>query len=285
VHDSERRNIAVIAVYGDESADETKERVFAVAGVVGDEDSWASLQARWDERCGGVPFHANDCESNQGDFRVFSDQENKQRYKDLTSLLATYQGLGGFGIALDLIGRRDVFPEAPAGLAYYKCFLELVQAMRNCAAYNKEIAAFTFDMRPEGPHNSGFLYSIARKTSDWTPFLDTEIRFACAKENTRIQVADLFAREVMKALDNRIGPTKRPTRKSWTCLASTGRFHMDVFDKKWFLDLKANMPKLEIETGMSMRSYAQWLRETKRNIDNISNRFAYIGYVIQRDGE
>jgi hypothetical protein len=31
---------AVILTYGDESADETKESVFAVAGVVGSEDDW-----------------------------------------------------------------------------------------------------------------------------------------------------------------------------------------------------------------------------------------------------
>jgi hypothetical protein len=40
-----------------------------------------------------------------------------------------------------------------------------------------------------------------------------------------------------------------------------------------------------METGMSMRSYAEWLKDTKRQIDNISNRFAYIKHVIERDGE
>src|ERR1017187_534422 len=280
-----RRVTFVIAVYGDESADETKERVFAVAGVAGDEQSWEILQGKWDERCGGIPFHANDCDSNQGDFAVFSDPENKERYKDLTILLSNSPGIGGFGIALDLIGQRKVFPEAPIGLAYYKCFIELIQAMRNCAAYNREIAKFTFDMRPEGAHNSGFLYSIALKTSDWRPYLDTEIGLACSKENSRIQVADLFAREVMKALDNQIGPKKRPPRKSWLFLADTTRFHMDVFSEEWFIDLRKNLPKLEMETGMSMRSYAEWLKDTKRQIDNISNRLAYIKHVIERDGE
>ncbi len=155
------RDIVVIAVYGDESADETKERVFAVAGVVGDEQSWNLLQEKWEERCDGIPFHANDCESNHGDFERFSDQENKARYKDLTILLAD-SGLGGYGITLDLVARRDVFPQALPVLDYYKCFMELIQRMKNCANYNKEIAKFTFDMRPEGPYNSGVLYTIAR---------------------------------------------------------------------------------------------------------------------------
>lgn len=45
------------------------------------------------------------------------------------------------------------------------------------------------------------------------------------------------------------------------------------------------MPKLEMETRMSMNDYREWLRRTGRNIDNISNRIAYMRYVIERDGE
>lgn len=274
----------MISVYGDESADETRERVFSVAGVVGLEEDWQSLQQKWDERCGGIPFHANDCESNQEDFKHFPDPENKARYKDLSLLLAN-SGLGGYGIAVDLIARREIFPATPAGLDYYKCLLELIERMKNFANYNKEKVKFTFDMRPEGPFNSGFLYSIARSTSSWNPHLDSEIAFACSKDNSRVQVADLFAREVMKVLDNMIGPKKRKARKSWLALSKTGRFHMEVYTKEWFVDLKAKMPKFEMETGMSIRDYGQWLKDTKRNIDNISNRFAYMQFVIQRDGE
>ncbi len=97
-------------------------------------------------------------------------------------------------------------------------------------------------------------------------------------------MADLFARETMKALDNLTGPVKRQPRKSWVCLANTGRFHMDVYTKEWFLDLKNHMPRLEMELGMSMLDYGKWLQDTKR-IDNLSNRFAYMKYVIERDGE
>lgn len=140
-------------------------------------------------------------------------------------------------------------------------------------------------MRPEGEHNTGLLYAMAKHTKDWNHYLDSEIGFACSKTHTRVQVADLFARETMKSLDNQIGPKKRPPRKSWACLRETDRFHADAFGKEWFLSLKANMPELEKGTGMSMRDYAEWLRKTKRMIDNISNRFDYMKYVIERDGE
>jgi hypothetical protein len=279
-----RRVVFVVSVYGDESADETKERVFAVAGVIGFEEQWVALQEKWDQRCGGIPFHANDCDANQGDFAQFSDPENKKRYTDLTVLLAN-SGLGGFGIAVDLMARREIFPQTPAGLDYYKCFMELLSSMRNFAANNREQVKFTFDMRPEGAHNSGFLYALARGTSTWEPFLDSEISFACSKVNSRIQVADLFAREVMKAWDNKIGPVKRKPRKSWLCLRDTDRFHIEVFGREWLLDLKKKLPKLEVETGMSVLGYHEWLKSTRRNIDNLSNRFEYVRVVIQRDGE
>ena len=77
-----RRIAIVLLVFGDESADETKERAFAVAGVVGSEQQWASLETQWIARCAGVPFHAKECDSNHGDFAAFTHNQNKDRYRD-----------------------------------------------------------------------------------------------------------------------------------------------------------------------------------------------------------
>lgn len=111
-HQARRLVALMLFAFGDESADETKERVFAVAGVIGSEEQWESLEKKWGARCNGIPFHANDCDSNHGDFKVFSHQQNKDRYRDLTVLL-TQSGLGGFGIALDLFAQKLIFPQAP----------------------------------------------------------------------------------------------------------------------------------------------------------------------------
>ncbi len=62
----------MLSVFGDESADETQQRVFAVAGVIGSEGAWAELEAKWVTRNGGIPFHAADCESGHGDGGAFS---------------------------------------------------------------------------------------------------------------------------------------------------------------------------------------------------------------------
>ena len=157
--------------------------------------------------------------------------------------------------------------------------------MKNCAQYNHETVKFTFDMRPESEYNTGLLYGMARQSKEWNPYIDGEFSFACSKDNPRIQVVDLFARETMKALDNSFGPNKRPPRKSLSCLLETERFHVEAFSTEWFEDLKLHMSDLEKSTGMSMADYARWLAATKRNTDSISNRFDYIRYVIARDGE
>jgi hypothetical protein len=60
----------MLCAYGDESSDETKQRVFAVGAVVGAEEQWVELEAKWVDRTGGTPFHANDCDSNQGTSRT-----------------------------------------------------------------------------------------------------------------------------------------------------------------------------------------------------------------------
>jgi hypothetical protein len=151
----------MLSVFGDESADETRKCVFAVAGVVGGEEQWAALESAWVARTLGIPFHAKDCESDQGDYAGKDHQENQTLYKDLAILLAE-SGLGGWGFAIDLIALREVFPEAP-DIAYYKGFTEVLSAMRKCAAYNKQTVKFTFDLRPESNYNSGELYVCTQR--------------------------------------------------------------------------------------------------------------------------
>ena len=58
----------MILAYGDESLDETQDRVCAVAGVVGAVEQWERIEPVWVERTNGIPFHANDCDSDHGDY-------------------------------------------------------------------------------------------------------------------------------------------------------------------------------------------------------------------------
>ena len=130
--------IVTLKMYGDESADETKSRVFAMAGVVGSEDEWSLANREWLRRTRGLPFHATDCESvftNDPDPQKHKD--NLQLYEDLTKILAGSY-LIGFAVALDLQSYRDLFPDMPNNdWAYYKCLADMIGgAVRTARSFN-----------------------------------------------------------------------------------------------------------------------------------------------------
>jgi hypothetical protein len=113
--------VRLYSVFGDESAEESKERVFAVAGVFGSDSDWRNLGDAWLERTKGRIFHAADCETNQGDYSDRSNTENKDLYKDLTKLVCNSK-LMGRGHAIGLAGWHKFFPRQPGDIPYYTCF-------------------------------------------------------------------------------------------------------------------------------------------------------------------
>lgn len=146
----------MLLVYGDESMDETQQRVCVVAGLIGTEEQWNALEWQWTQRTNGVPFHGNDCDSDQGDYASRPHWENKALYRDLTLLLAN-SGLAGYGQAVDLTAKNAVFPEAE-DIAYYTAFQRVLFAMKNFAYHAGDTAELIFDMRLESEHNAGFLF-------------------------------------------------------------------------------------------------------------------------------
>jgi hypothetical protein len=133
-------------------------------------------------------------------------------------------------------------------------------------------------MRRESEHNTSILYDMATKIPSWKDQIFSSVEFECSRANPRLQVADLFTREVMKALDNQVGPIKRPPRKSWMTLFKTGKFHAEVIGLGWFESLKNQMPLLEAHTDMSRDKYLLWLKENNRQ-HNITNLFLYMGHL------
>lgn len=253
----------MLLVYGDESMDETKQRVCALAGIIGTDDQWKALEWEWTKRTNGIPFHSTDCDSDQGDYADRPHWENKALYRDLVIMLAN-SGLAGFGQAIDLLALKAVFPESE-DLSYYTAFQRVVFAMKNFAFHLGDIAEMTFDMRIESEHNAEFLYGYLRDNEpEWAPYLASKISFEFARDNPRIQIADVLAREAMKALDNVKGPVKRPIRKSWESLRKTNRFEVDAFSTEWFEDLKRKLPELEKQLDMDKTKYVAWLRQRNR---------------------
>jgi hypothetical protein len=109
----------------------------------------------------------------------------------------------------------------------------------------------------------------------WKERLASKLFFESSRENPRIQVADLFAREAMKALDNEIGPTKRPIRKSWQALRETGRFQVESFSKEYFGALKNDLPNLHELFAFNPEDFQAWQTIKKRQW-NLTNYFEFL---------
>lgn len=264
----------MLLVYGDESMDETQERVCAAGAVVGNVEQWAALEARWTERTGRVPFHANDCESSRGLYKYTPHGENLALYRDLTTMLAE-SGLCGFGSAIDLKAQRSVFPEMPDHWSYFRVLVDVIEFMKNCATDVDDRAEITFDNRVESEFNTTLVYANLRKEyPEWNERLSSKILFDSSISNPRIQVGDLFAREVMKDLDNLIGPVKRKTRAAWKALRDTRRFVAYNYGADWFRDLAPNLSNLAKQAGFSRRDYEVWLQKRRRQ----HNLTAYIEF-------
>ena len=282
----------ILSCFGDESSDETQSRVFAIATVMGPEHAWVAAQDLWIQRTGGKEFHANLCESEYAnDPDRTKHKANQALYADLANIIAS-SDLVGYGVAIDLAAFKELFPGVTTNVAYYKCFTEAVyRTVRTVERGGKQApppdgfakVEFTFDRRLETEHNAGVLYDSLANSPEWSGkdrnhVLATKVFFE-GSENPRIQIADLVARETMKALDNVIGPVKRPQRKSMTALTSTHKFFFDLYVREYFEGWRAKaeeLAKAEKESsGLCLEGYQDWLARFKRR-DNWTNRFRYL---------
>jgi hypothetical protein len=265
----------VYTVFGDESHDEASARVFAVAGLFGSEDDWGAFNAKWSARTGGKVFHAADCETDKGDYGSSPHPDNLRLYKDLVHILADSKILG-FGTAMDLAGWREFFPGVPEDIPYYRCFRDVVLKCGDWTrwAIPRGTVKFTFDQRIESNYNAGILYTHMAEQPEWTTYFNEEISFA-SRKLVGIQAADLYAREVMKHLDNIVGPVKRPIRRSLEALQSVKRFGADFLMREHFADFRRQFNDVAARVGMSPQLYVDWLNEHKIS-DNISSRHRYL---------
>lgn len=273
----ERGVCLVIYAYGDDGADEKKKRVVAVSIMAGYEEWWRELEDQWTVRCGGIPFHATDCESDQKSYKNIPHQENKATYRDLTGILAASR-IGGLGIAIDLVAEKEVFPNAPP-IAYHKAFIECLDRLTNVAENLSEVCEVTYDIGEENEYHAASLYAWLRERDErFCRFLHPKISFVPWRESARLQAADLLAFEAWKALDHTVGSVKR-TRKSWEVLRATDRFETLAYSREWFEDLKTNLPELEKTVGFNEADYLQWLERSgiKHNMSNL------ISFVRSRD--
>jgi hypothetical protein len=260
----------VLTAFGDESYDEQGSRVFAVAALVGSAEEWEAVTDRWHECTGQTIFHAADCEADRGRFAEQSHSENLDLYKNLTRIIAGSE-LRGAGVAMDLKGYNEYFPERVAELPYFICFWNVLVYFAKLASRCSEKVHFAFDHRKQIHHNAAELYSYMANLEQWDHHvcLDSDISFV-SRETTEIQVADLLARETMKHLENQVGPVRRQTRRSMNALVETNRFDFGFLTREYFRSLRQ-----ETE-GLAVRAeYHEWIQR-KSLQDNFSNRLRYL---------
>jgi hypothetical protein len=259
------------SVYGDESHDEDSSRIFAVAGVFGNDQEWVGLKTAWSARTVGRVFHAADCDSDQGDFAKTSHEENKRLYADLTNILAK-SNLLGYGAALSLADYGAVFPTPFENIPYYLCFALVVKNMadtaRLCVPPDK--VEFRFDHHEPIQHNASAVYDYLVNLPEGRNIAAT-VSFS-NRTNVGIQVADLCARETMKHFDNQDGPVKRPTRKSFRALKDTHRFRFELYEKEALSGLRRAVE------GLSGGHFREWLARFKLP-DTLETRIRYRVYL------
>jgi hypothetical protein len=277
----------IVSVFGDESHDETKQRVFALSGVLGPEYAWDGAVGEWLKCTKGTVFHAADAE-HQGQHGL---------YKDLTQVIAKSE-LGGFTAALDLVSFHEFFPDPVVDAGYFKCFTDILWMVASnvekynsqCPPQSRATLQFTFDHRKQTEGNAGALYAMLSTLPEWdnTSIFNSKIAFDC-RDNPRIQIADLVAREAMKELDRKI--TNVPPRRRASCdaLLSTGRFVFVERDREYCENWRQQMNTLMAENGMSQEGFRRWLKENRRvqngvYPDNAGTRLEYMVWLEGKPG-
>jgi hypothetical protein len=265
----------VLSVFGDESADETKQRVFAVSGLFGLESEWQAVEDAWTDLTKGEVFHAADWEY----------AKRRDEYKALTQVLASGQ-VGGVVYAVDLVAFQQVFPGTMRESAYMKGFTRVViDIASNAERFNASQLEppftkieYTFDNRPETEFSAARAYGSFMNEPDWTAasLLADKVSFQC-RTNPRIQMADLVAREGMKDLDRRVGPVAFSERQSKIALESSGRFKFFGLGREHFEAERSQHSHLE-KDGVSEEAYHRWLLK-KRAQDTWDNKVRFLEYV------
>ncbi len=262
----------MVPAYGDESMDEKRQRVCAVAIVYGPEERWKALDVLWSERTGKKRFHAKDCEASHRDYAARAgedpkgvNQRNKALYRDLTILVAQ-SGLYGFASVIDVAAHSEVFGHSRGtDRHFYGAFINTIRPARDYARSVGDIAEFTFDTRVESEHNAGLMYGYLRESHpEWRDHIGKKVSFVSSEGEPRLQAADLFAREAMKEVDNAVGPTKRDSRKSWIALAETDRFGLVYTGREEAEIVRHEAKFMENYLGFTMSDYVDWLHAHNR---------------------
>jgi hypothetical protein len=278
--------ITMLCAYGDDSSDEEGVRTFAVAGIAGTQEEWDIIKPAWIKATEGRIFHATDNQSGFGVYEGISKTKRDEEYIKLTDILIKSKMIG-YGHVADIAAFKENLPDTSEDAPYYHCFVHVIMGFAKIGYMSipREKVKFTFDRNLKVKYNSNLMLDFLTTLSeyDYSEYIERgEVSFA-SNEMVQIQAADLFAYEIMKELDNQIGPIKRDRRKPLIALKRTGRFRWAAYTRRDFEFIRKELEYLEKEDNLDWRQeYQKWLMKTKRKIDNDSNRMSYMLYLRQK---
>jgi len=280
-----RRRRGMVAVmycaYGDESRDDTLQRVYAVAGVFGHQEDWDAIETPWKTRLNGRVLHAVDCEFGHREFSDLKPGEGRRIIRDLTTLLAESK-LFGYGTAINVAEYKKSFPndfeDAPYLWGFGDVLLHVTE-LTSVALPREDTTEVIFDRNEPIEYNANALNEWTRVSKKLGRFLADKLSFA-SRRTVGIQIADLFAREVMKNLDASLSGSGRLTRSSFRTLHETGRFRISNLGRDDFESKKQVLRNSKYRDSANVIAYRKWL-DGNRLVDCLTNRIEHMKALME----
>jgi hypothetical protein len=280
-----KRLVAVVLIaYADESMDGSGNEVFAIAGIMGTQEEWDNLELDWRKRTNGRKFHATDCLAGHGDYEGIPKNDRVKEYRDLTKILCK-SSLMGYGCALDIIAYKNCLLRTTRNMPYLHCFVDVITSLAfGTSVYvpQHQKIRFVFDRRKGIEITAGELMGYYQTLTEYkqSAFLGG-VTFSSIDE-VGIQAADLVVHEYMLEMYYHIHSEKPHARRSLRpiqLLIDSHRFDFTSYGKVYFeTKFKESLKACEEESGLSRKSYLEWLAKYNRH-DNDGNKVRYLIYM------
>ena len=276
----------MLTVYGDESSDGKRDRVFTLAGIIGTQENWNRFEINWNNRTGDIPYHATDCLAGYGNYKEWPEDKRLRLHYDLSNILAESDGLFASSFSIDVASFNEVYPDADEDDPFYFCFQHIVAEMATITEIfnqtkddqHKQHVNFIFHERND-KYNVGLLYDKMKKLNQWneyTVYMEPSIEFAFSDKYVGVQAADLWALEIRKDFDNSLRSITNKSEELTMLLSKGNRFLLHHYFRSNLIDQRKRIEEMENSSKYWVH-YQDWLSKHKRN-DNRQNKIQFMDY-------